>query len=254
MNNLRCRRCLLAVALAWLALGLAGCGAALAPPVVRTTTTLAAPMQGSTATAVLLVSADPGVARAALEARREDVMRFLRERGYVTAHDSIVGDTARADRLIRVVVDANGTYQVTTFHPSRGGLPATGALERFDHLTLIGREPLAPNYPVYPRSYRRYPGLVDPLDPFYDPFWPGLNYSGPYHRDYLHPAPLYPRYYRPTPPPVIVRPLDPPPIRPRDRESDDGSSPPTPREPPPPPVPRRDPPPDFRNEFPRPPR
>ncbi|MBA4136692.1 MAG: hypothetical protein C0518_05185 [Opitutus sp.] len=237
-----------------LALLVAGCGAPPGPPVIRTNTTERAPPT-ITATAVLLVADDPSLAPAALEAKREEVLKFLRERGELTTQDVVVHDTARADRLIRVVLRGDGTYRVTAFRAGgKAALATNGALARAGSFPLIEPEPRWPLQPVFPRSYRRYPGLVDPLNPFDDPFGPGVSYYGPYHRDYLHPAPLYPRYYRPTPPPVIVRPLDPPPIRPRDRGYAP-QSPPTPREPPPPPMPRRDPPPAVRNDdFPRPPR
>lgn len=250
-------RLLVLAMLAALAAALGGCGAPPGPPIARPTAVIYRPPPPPT-TAVLLAAESPTLTPAALEARREDVIAYLREHGYLASNDVLVNDTARADRLVRVVLDVNGRYEVTVFHPGGNHAAATPyGTGRAGPTTVIEREPI---YPVFPRTYRPFPRYLDPLyrdpwyrDPFSDPFWPGSAFDFHYRRDYFHPSPLYPRH-RPHPPPVVVRPLDPPPpARPRRHEPEDESGI-TPREPPPAPQPRRDPPADFRNDFPRPPR
>jgi hypothetical protein len=220
-------------------LALVGCGAPPGPPVVRSTSIVAAPWANGTTGLVLA----PG-----LEAQRSAIIAHLRQQGYLAANELPAEDLAHADRLIRVASRPGGGYAVTVFHP---GFAATAASPRVDPGVPLFLEP-DPRYPIFPRSYRRYPFYPDPLhrDPLHDALWPRSPFDFHYPRDYLHPSPLYPRYYRPTPPPVIVRPLDPPPLRPRSYDPAEGI---TPREPPPPPQPRRDYP-EPRHDFPRPPR
>lgn len=159
-------------------------------------------------TALLLASEDGSLSAEQLQARRDEVIRYLTERGMLAPEDNLVSNAAAADRIIRVAIAADGGFKVTVFNPG-----STGAY-----------------YSARPTEVRVRPD-VDGYWPTYDPWFDQGYYYSPYpapgyyryNRDYLRPhyprdyvAPVEPR--RPPPPPVIQDPTPQP--RPHDSDRD----------------------------------
>ncbi|WP_415910673.1 hypothetical protein [Oleiharenicola sp. Vm1] len=185
-------------------LALAGCST---PPPPRVTTR--APIRINTA--LLLVSEDGKLSTDQLAAKRDEVVRYLTERGLLAPEDVLVPDTAAADRIIRVAISESGGFKVTIFNP--GG---TGA------------------YYSAPPDYDRVRG--GDYWPVYDPWFDQGYYYSPYpapgYYRYLprnEPRPHYPPGYTPPPstPPASPPPATHKPARPHDRDHD--ARPPTPR-------------------------
>jgi len=164
-------------------------------------------------TALLLASADGQLNAEQLQARRDEAVRYLTERGLLSPEDVLVSNAAAADRIIRVSVAANGGFTVTIFNP--GNVGAYYSAPVGDSATYPAAS-IAPSYdPFFDYGY------------YYNP-WPEFGYYPYRQRDYLRP--YYPRdYLRPVdprrtpPPPVIVTPVPPPPNRsnrPHDRDHD----------------------------------
>lgn len=159
-------------------------------------------------TALLLASEDGSLSAEQLQTRRDDVVRYLTDRGLLTPEDVLVSNAAAADRIIRVAIASGGEYKVTIFNPG-----STGAY-----------------YSAGPTEVRVRAGAED-YWPAYDPWFDQGYYYSPYpapgyyryNRDYLRPhyprdyaAPVEPR--RPPPPPVVRDPTPQP--RPPDKDRD----------------------------------
>jgi hypothetical protein len=168
-------------------------------------------------TALLLASDDGKLTAEQLQARRDEVVNYLTERGLLTSTDVLVSNAAAADRIIRVSIAESGGFKITVFNPGSAG----GYYSANPALTSPPTIPDSPNWPNY--------------DPWFDRGYyynSGLNFGYyPYDPpDYLRPA--NPRdYFRPVeprrtpPPPVIVAPVPPPPARPRDHDRDHDNRP-----------------------------
>lgn len=154
-------------------------------------------------TALLIAATDGSLTAEQLQAKRDDIVRYLTERGLLSPDETLVSNAAAADRIVRVTVDAAGNYQVTVFNPGN-----------------VGSYYSAPSSSGS-TSYRAAPTWPD-YDPFFDfgyyfSPWGDFGYNRYYPRDGYRPhyppgyvAPLDPR----QPPPVVVSPAPPPKPRP----------------------------------------
>ncbi|HLP26209.1 MAG TPA: hypothetical protein VK477_11055 [Acidobacteriota bacterium] len=160
-------------------------------------------------TALLLASEDGSLSAEQLQARRDEVVRYLTERGLLAPEDVLVSNAAAADRIIRVAVAGSGEFKVTIFNPG-----STGAYYSADPADIRVRAGAEDYWPIY--------------DPWFDQGYyyspsPAPGYYRYQPRDYLRPH--YPRDYlapvepRRTPPPPVLRDPTPQP-HPRDRNHD----------------------------------
>jgi hypothetical protein len=199
------------------ALLLASCST---PPPPRVTTRTVIKIN----TALLLASEDGSLSAEQLQARRDEVVRYLTERGLLAPEEMLVSNAAAADRIIRVAIAAGGGFKVTIFNPgSTGGYYSSGP---DDVRVRVAVDDYWSAYdPMFDQgySYSPYPA------PGYYRYHPRDYLRPHYPRDYL--APVEPR--RPPPPPVLHDPTPQPhprhPGRPhephpraRDRNPEDG--------------------------------
>ena len=133
-----------------------------------------------------------------LAAERERVIDYLRSREVLSATDVLVDDLATADRIIRVVVGADGGYKISYFGDNRqlAWSPSRRAAPSVTDDWYLSSAPYAF-------------GFLGAGYLYYDYGWPYFDY---WHRYGSSPyGPGYPGYaYRP--PPVVVVP--PPPAKP----------------------------------------
>lgn len=186
---------------------LAGCLLALAacstPPPPRVTARTVYKIN----TALLLASADGKLTTEQLQAKRDEVVLYLTERGLLTPGDILVNNAAAADRIIRVSIAESGGFKVTIFNPGGTGAYYSSAPGvRGDVRAPIGSDDYWPTYdPWFDQGYYYSPYPA----PGYYRYQP-RDRLRPYDpRDYPHPA--EPR----RTPPVIS---DPTPSHPRDRD------------------------------------
>jgi hypothetical protein len=183
---------------------LSGCYAPPQPPLVRHQVPYEPPPPPEPPSVAVLVSSEtPRIAPSLAEQRRPQIMDYLRERGYLRADERVVNDAARADRIIRVALQDDGSYRVDVLEP-RASTPEIGREIHFERS-------------LPPPTIYRYQSFPDPFDPFYaapfgprfyDPYYryhPGI---GLYHpRSYYRPIlPLYPQYHPPHVAPLPHRP------------------------------------------------
>lgn len=172
------------------------------PPPPRVTTRTVYPIN----TALLLTSEDGKLSAEELQARHDEVVRYLTERGLLSPEDALVSNAATADRIIRVSIAESGGFKVTIFNPG-----STGAYYSAAPVDASVTARLDTAWPTY--------------DPWFDQGYYYSSYPAPgyyryYPRDYLRPH--YPRDYlapvepRRTPPPPVIKDPTPQP-RPHDR-------------------------------------
>lgn len=188
---------------------LAGCLLALAacstPPPPRVATRTAYKI----ATALLLASEDGKLTAEQLQAKRDEVVRYLTERGLLMPDDVLVNNAAAADRIIRVSIAASGGFKVTIFNP--GGTGATYAAAPTiggDVRVRVGADDYWPTYdPWFDQGYY-YSPYPTPGHYRYQP----RDYLRPYYpRDRFHPG----ESRHPPPPPTVSDPTPQPQPRPR---------------------------------------
>ncbi|MBI2510821.1 MAG: hypothetical protein HYV96_02480 [Opitutae bacterium] len=197
-----CLRVLLAPVLASCLLALAACST---PPPPRVTTHAVYKIN----TALLLASEDGKLTTEQLQAKRDEVVRYLTESGLLGPDDILVSNAAAADRIIRVSIAESGGFKVTIFNPgSTGAFYSSAPRVSGDVRVSVGSDDYWPTYdPWFDQGY------------YYSPY-PAPGYYRYQPRDYLRP--YYPRDDLPpveprrTPPPPVIS--DPTPSHPRDRD------------------------------------
>jgi len=155
-------------------------------------------------TALLIVPENGKLDAGQIAAEREQVLAYLRDRGIVSAADVLVDDLSTADRIVRVVIGADGGYKISIF----GENPDFAAAAPAYSPRPVDESPWA--YAPYSLAFLGAGYL------YYDYGWPYSDYwsrhgSAPY-------GPRYPGYVH-RPPTVVITP---PPAKP---ERPSGSKP-----------------------------
>jgi hypothetical protein len=203
---------------------LAGCLLALAacstPPPARVTTRTVYKIN----TALLLTSDDGKLTAEQLQTKRDEVVRYLTERGLLSPDDVLVANAAAADRIIRVSIAESGGFKVTIFNPGSTGAYYSAAPALSGNVRVhVGSNDYWPSYdPWFDQGY------------YYSPY-PSPGYYRYQPRDYLRPH--YPRDYhhpvepRHTPPPPVISDPTPQPHPRLPRHHDNDIPRPNPRDP-----------------------
>lgn len=184
---------LLVLALAGCAFALTACQMQSEPPrVTRAPRTIAT---------LLLVSESGALTAEQLQARREEVLTYLRDRGLLAADDVLVNDLAAADRIFRAVIGDSGGFKLTVFNQGSVAPDPTGVPRRV-YWTNASPDPFFDAGYIY----------RDGPDAGYHPFTPRELPRSPNPNA---PPPNYPRHDPPTTnPPPTNPPTTPPPHRP----------------------------------------
>ncbi len=106
------------------------------------------------------------------QARRNEIVNYLIERGYISREEDLIGDPANADRIIRAIV-SNGGFTLSVFNQNPAGPPPV-SLETTDILYPADPYYILGFYYVDEIGPRRLP----PCPPDYRPH-PRPPYEGP---------------------------------------------------------------------------
>lgn len=188
--------------------------------------------------AVALVSESGNLTEEQIQARRDEVFAYLRQRGLIAVGDDVTSLIATADRIIRVVLGDVGGFKITVFDSPAVSSSLSGSRSYYRSGNWSGPDPFFDNG-LYFRSG---------TEPGYRPYQPNevprsRNPNAPAPDTPRPPPPERPELPRHTPPPrTDDTPRYHPPHEPRDTPP---PSPPTYTPPPAPPAPppRSDPPP-----------